>query len=55
MVCLARPAGRCDILWSRLIVILSDNPKDNPISSQKADVAKKRVSFTFPGDIDTVG
>lgn len=27
--------------------------KDSPISSQKVDVAKKRVSFTFPGDIDT--
>ncbi|XP_078351954.1 coiled-coil domain-containing protein 85C-A-like isoform X2 [Oculina patagonica] len=27
--------------------------KDSPVSSHKADVAKKRVSFTFPGDIDT--
>ncbi|KAJ7330700.1 coiled-coil [Desmophyllum pertusum] len=28
-------------------------PQDSFASAQKADVAKKRVSFTFPGDVDT--
>lgn len=55
MACLGGLAGRRDILRSRLTVVSWLNPKDSPISSQKADVAKKRVSFTFPGDIDTVG
>lgn len=27
--------------------------KESPSSTQKAEVAKKRVSFTFPGDIET--
>jgi len=51
---LGRLAGRRDILSFRITVISQLNPKDNAASSQKADVAKKRVSFTFPGEIDTV-